>query len=445
MTESRGLSIFGLNVRKRSDVTISWRERAAVGSWFQWAGAVWLFLLPLSVYWPIAPPVAPGLPDMFVRPGLYLSDLVAGGLVLTTLFRAAKSPWRWGFRGITLPLLVIAVMGLLTVPAATSPTLAGYTGLRWLLAGLVYVALLQGGAFVGPWLTAFAIGLGINALIGVAQVVVQGPLGLPAERALIPSLSGASIVTIGTSRWLRAYGLTVHPNVLGGVLALGLLLTLPLLKRRLMQLVWWLLGLALLLSFSRSAWLAVAIVLPPLAAWTAWRRPTLRRPLAITLGGALLITLVGGALLAGQLSSRLRLTATATESRSLRERGELIAVALDFIADRPLTGVGAGNFPLAMLDGEGRALPQPVHNVPLLLAAEIGGLGALLWFVLWLTPGLALDRKTRSLRLWTVTFVAAWFAWGIIGLWDSYPWALNIGPYFSATLLAFASRALEET
>ncbi len=433
----------GQRVGKARDVFFPGAEWADVGAWFRWASTAWVFILPLSIYWPIAPSMAPGLPHRYVRPGLYFADLVAGALILTGLILARGSHWQWGLRRITVSLLGIVALGLLTASTARSPTLAGYTATRWVLAGLVYLVLLQSGPHFEWWITVFVAGLGLNALIGLTQVVGQSPLGLPAELAMDPSQSGASIIAIGDRRWLRAYGMTVHPNVLGGFLAMGLLLSLPLLRRWRIRSMWWLLGLGLLLSFSRSAWLAVAVVLPPLTVWLAWRQPELRRPLATTAGGAVLIVLVAGGLLAGQLSSRLHPAATPTEARSLNERAELIAVALEIIADSPFTGVGAGNFPLAMLDGDRAALPQPVHNVPLLLAAEVGIAGGFLWILLWLTPGLALERQWPSVQMWAVTLAGAWFAWGIIGLWDSYPWALNVGPFFGATLLAFCSLALE--
>jgi hypothetical protein len=283
----------------------------------------------------------------------------------------------------------------------------------------------------------FVFGLTFQASIGLAQVVKQGPLGLPGELALEASLPGASILAVGGGRWLRAYGLTFHPNVLGGFLAAGLLSSLPLLNRREVRCLWWVLELGLLFSFSRSAWLATGLVLPPLAFWLARHRPALRRPLITTLVVAGLIALLVGALLAGQMTSRLRPGSTATESRSLIERGRLIAFALKLIARQPLTGVGAGNFALAPGNP---ALRQPVHNVPLLLAAEVGLAGAGLWFWLWLAPGLALNRRQNSSLPWSVVLAAVWFAWGIIGLWDGYPWAYDFGRLFSATLLGLSSR-----
>jgi O-antigen ligase len=399
-------------------------------------------LLPLSVYRPIAPSVAPEILDFYVRPGLFLSDLAVGALLLTGLARSSRHVRYWGHRYLTVPLLALAGLALLTVPAAVSPTLAGYTALRWFLAVGVYLSMVQGDLPLERWVMVLMVGLGLQALVGLGQVLRQEPLGLPGELALEPARAGAAILTVGGRRWLRAYGLTFHPNVLGGFLAIGLVLGLPLLNRLRMQLLWWLLGLGLLVSFSRSAWLATVVVLPAVAGWLAWRRPALRRPLGVTLTIAALFVLLSGVLLAGQFASRLRRTLTTAESRSLRERGALIAIALDVITDRPLTGVGAGNFPLAMLATDTPALPQPVHNAPLLLAAEVGVVGAGLWFWLWLTPGLALKSLWHRHKPWLVVLIGAWFALGTISLWDSYPWALNSGRLLIVTVLGLTSRAL---
>jgi hypothetical protein len=95
---------------------------------------------------------------------------------------------------------------------------------------------------------------------------------------------------------------------------------------------------------------------------------------------------------------------------------------------------------LAALDAEDDVLPQPVHNVPLLLTAEVGLLGAFLWMWLWLAPGLSLDLGSSDSSPWLVTLTAAWFAWGIIALWDYYPWGLETGRLMSVSLLGLINR-----
>ena len=408
----------------------------------RWAGYALVLLLPLSMYRPSGSSVAPGILDLYATPVLYLSDVVVGIILLAGLLNIRPHRRRRKL-SLTVPLLTLAGLAILTTPWALSPGLAAYTALRWLVAAGVYFELVQSDLPIKPLVTVFLVGLGFQTLIGLGQVLRQGPLGLPGELALGLNRLGASVIMVGETPWLRAYGLTFHPNVFGGFLMAGLLLGLPLLTQRPIQILWCFLGVGLLLSFSRSAWLATALTLPPTAGWLAWHRPALRRPLGVIFGGVIVIMVVGSALLWGQIQSRVGSTAAVIESRSWIERGELIAVALDLIAERPLTGVGAGNFSLAMLAADSAAIPQPVHNVPLLLAAEVGLVGGGLWFWLWLGPWLALDRPWHDLNPWFVVLIGAWFGLGVISLWDSYPWGLNAGRLLTVTLLALISRTAE--
>src|SRR5258708_6856485 len=65
---------------------------------------------------------------------------------------------------------------------------------------------------------AFAMGMIVQTVIAVAQTSLQHSVGLSwfGEFGLTPNQSGVSVLMAGTDRWLRPYGLTNHPNVLGG-------------------------------------------------------------------------------------------------------------------------------------------------------------------------------------------------------------------------------------
>jgi hypothetical protein len=204
--------------------------------------------------------------------------------------------------------------------------------------------------------------------------------------------------------------------------------------------MWWLVGLGLVLSFSRSAWLAAGLILPPTIVWVYWRSPSLRRPLLWTLVPACVCVIIGIVLLKNQILTRLNPLQSISEYTSLSERGHLISIALDDIRGHLLTGIGAGNFPLSMLAYETLDPPHYVHNVPLLLAAEVGILGGLIWCWLWLVPSMTLVRFWQSDNIFPVVLIATWFAWCSISLWDSYPWALESGRLFSITLLAWITK-----
>ena len=68
----------------------------------------------------------------------------------------------------------------------------------------------------------------INAIIGILQVVIQHSLGLfwLEESLISPDLPGVAKIVLGGTKYIRAYGLFPHPNILGGFLFLSLILTL---------------------------------------------------------------------------------------------------------------------------------------------------------------------------------------------------------------------------
>jgi hypothetical protein len=417
------------------------------GSWVnRWIGSLLVLLIPLSIYWPLGVPLAVAILPMYVTPGLYLTDIFAFAVILLGLVRIAlkKLPYSIDFSKKTLqvsnPLLLLVCLAFFTSPLAISPALARYTALRWLLALCLFLTLLLLEMPTEQMVKVFMIGLAVQALVGAGQVIHQGPLNLPGELALSMNQFRAAVLNVAGSSWLRAYGLTFHPNVLGGFMCAGLLLGLPLLEKKIMRLVWWLVGLGLVLSFSRSAWMAAVITLPLTIAWVYWKSPKLRRPLVWTLVPACIAVITLLILLRDQLLTRLNPLQTFSEFTSLSERGQLIIIAIASIREHWLTGIGAGNFPLAMTAYETLDPPHYVHHVPLLLAAEVGVLGGIVWYWLWLVPVLSIERFWRSNRIWPVVFIAAWFAWCIISLWDSYPWALESGRLFSVTLLVWISK-----
>ncbi len=286
---------------------------------------------------------------------------------------------------------------------------------------------------------AFALSLTLHVLIGLGQVITQGPLGFPGELALELSQPNVAAINVAGTWWIRAYGLTFHPNVLGGFLLAGMILSIPLLKVPVLRFIWWMLCIGLIISFSRSALLAAVIILPPTFIWLALKYIDLRRPIMITIAGIALIGFCSVVLLSGQIFSRMSILTLLSEYTSLSGRGELIAIAIQEIIRHPLSGIGAGNFPLAVLANETLDGPHAVHNLPLLFAAEIGIIGGLLWIWLWLSPGLSLNLKSCETSRWAIVTVAAWLSLGIIGLWDSYPWSLNTGRLLLMFLLALTT------
>lgn len=408
-----------------------------------WSLTLLVLTLPLSLYRPLARPSAAGILDIYVTPGIYLTDFAVLGVILSNLL--LEKPWRnpfFGERKITLPFLALVGLAILSIPWSISPKVAAYSFFRWLIALFLYLALLQTRFPIERTVAIFLGGLSIHALIGALQVLHQGPLGLPGELIPVWDPNRVASIHVGNQWSLRAYGLTFHPNVLGGFMVVGLILGLPMLRRTWTIPFWMLLWMGLFLSFSRSAWLATALVLPLVAGGLIWQRREMRRPFLIAFILAIVILITFGLLQFDQVQTRLSLITSDSERASWTARGELIATALHAITTRPWTGLGAGNFPLAASMANIQEVPHPVHNIPLLLAAEIGILGGIVWLCLWLLPGLTLLSSRGNKDPWPLVLTGAWLALGISGLWDFYPWGLESGRLLSTILLAWTSRAL---
>jgi len=250
--------------------------------------------------------------------------------------------------------------------------------------------------------------LWLQAALGIYQFLMQiAPagkyLGLAAHE---PAILGTAVVETATGRWLRAYGGFDHPNIFGGMLALGLLVSAYLFSRqlgsskdgpnwrlskiwpRIFLLIFYFTSLtALFFTFSRGAWLGLIIGLLVLLIYflKSPLRSSLWRFLVLIFFSLLALAIIAApfqALITTRLSATTRL-----EEKSISERQAYLSQSLGLISQRGLLGVGAGNYVIALAEQDlasGQALKpawnyQPVHNVFLLLFAE-SGLFALLAF-----------------------------------------------------------------
>ena len=403
--------------------------------------------------------------DQFQVINLFPSDISALApiiLWLLTLFAARvvgqqRERLILGPATLTIPFVGFIVLTALSATQAIFPVLSLEIALHLLLTLGFVLALLNLRPPAWVIILPLALLLVIEGALALAQAAAQstlfGAFLFHWKREAAAGQSGASIVQLpGGLRWLRAYGSIPQPNVLGGFLCLalpfvaGAFLHLP----RKYYIIWPLLGalalggIALLLSFSRAAWLGVLLA----ALWAAvlfWQRRSAprrffaRRPVLLALVAiALLIGLV--VLLRPALQSRLLLDEP-LEQQSVSERVALIEVSAVLIMQHPLLGVGAGNMPLVELSYPAtRAIGEPVHNLPLLIGTETGVFGLLLWLIpplslLWTTW-----RKRRVLPPAALAASAALVALLVAAQLDHYLWSLPTSSLFYWLALALVAR-----
>jgi hypothetical protein len=299
-------------------------------------------------------------------------------------------------------------------------------------------------------------------------VIQQHSLGLKAldELELDPAWNGVSIVWAEGIRSLRAYGLSDHPNILGGCLAFALLLIAAwyvegsetrssahsaalrdaALINRGSGSLWrapavglFALGeLGLLLAYSRSAWVALgAGLLVIVALFLITHQTNALRDLLALLAAGLILVAPFAWQNAGYLGMRFNLGASFSqgtpENRSIAERVVLNRAVNTLFAEHALEGVGLGALPVAMR----QRFPdfpinyQPAHIVLLDVAAELGIAGAMLYAIALLGPWFALGLNRRRLdfarqpALVGITGLLA--AVTVVSLLDYYSWLLAPG------------------
>ncbi|MFA5359207.1 MAG: O-antigen ligase family protein [Patescibacteria group bacterium] len=268
-------------------------------------------------------------------------------------------------------------------------------------------------------------------------------LGVASQRA---SDLGVSVVAAGSERFLRTYGSLPHPNILGGFLAIVLLVNIILyfeLHNRdkylvsgikykaslLLCLVIFVINfVGLLLTFSRAAalgFLAGFIVLL-LHCFIVSRSKEAIFALAkfviiIAIAGGIFVGLFKGPV-AGRLNANSRL-----EAKSITERTAYTQEAWQIIKNHRLFGAGVKNYGLAVyneIDGTLSAYEyQPVHNVFLLVWAEIGVVG----FLLFIAPLLhCYIANWRRRNLETLALLVALI---VLMCFDHWLWSLAFGVY----------------
>ncbi|MDA8189630.1 MAG: hypothetical protein M0T85_15935 [Dehalococcoidales bacterium] len=249
-------------------------------------------------------------------------------------------------------------------------------------------------------LAAWAIGAAVQALVGLAQFLVQHSLGLGwlGEPQWVGAANAQAVISAGSELWARAPGLTLHPNILGAYCAVGLAaaLTIALRAKGHLRLLWWI-TLCLIIAgemvaFSRAGWLAAGIAVAIVLAGGMLREPEARA--RATSLGVLVMSVVGVFVLAyPQLFAARMLLSSADgglnispyEIANLALRTSSQEYALRAIATRPALGMGAGAY------GVG------VYSAPLWIAAELGLTGLLLW-AFWLGSALIVAIRRAAAR-----------------------------------------------
>lgn len=306
---------------------------------------------------------------------------------------------------------------------------------------------------VGAWITAAV----IQSTLGIWQFLIQEVpanswLGIAAHD---PATLGDAVVEAGDRRWLRAYGAFPHPNIFGAYLSMSMLWCAHALchaqKKRHWLLViaasQFILG-ALLVTFSRGAWLAVLAA--ALCACVVGIKkhgggiknffaPVVHPGVLLMLASAITISMFTFTFF-DEVKVRTGFTESHLEMQSVSERIDSVTRATPFFAHTWLAGTGIGNFTNALFRFEQAQRTvhewytyQPIHNVFAMVFAELGIIGlTLLVFVGFLF--------LRRMPVFGYPFLGAM---AVFSLFDHFLWTVPFGIFMAAILLGmFSARGL---
>ncbi|WP_322800631.1 O-antigen ligase family protein [Thermoflexus sp.] len=419
---------------------LAWRPELLIGISMAFAGLLALLRVPEAglgaalLTGPLAPLESerwhPPLPSAQIFLGLALLGWIWRGLAHRT-FSLPRWGWSWAY-GLFLG------YALLSLSWAPSWEEGLPEWIKWAQIGMVVIIIRTASPRMQRILLGIALASGaLQAGIGIWQAFLRGT---GPEHFQLPGLP-----------FYRAYGTFQQPNPFAGMMgliapvALGLAFGLlfhpqrPLPERALGLGALGIGGmalLALLVSWSRGAWLGAAVAMGTLIGMLPARgRWGLAALTALILTGIFLWT-------AGWIPApiRDRLRGAMEEIQVIDVRGvevndanfaiiERLAhwqAAVEMIRAHPWLGIGFGNYAAAYPAYALIRWPNPLghaHNIYLNMAAETGLIGLLLYLLLWIVIGLQTGRAWRRSKGWrrglAAGIMAAWMHLHIHQLFDN--------------------------
>lgn len=385
------------------------------------------------------------IPEYFeVHLDVFISDFVILLLVFYGLkkgFLHWKSFWEGENKFLSL-FLLISLASIVNSPFATYP-LPYWRWMHLVVPAFLFFLLsryrVEKGSFSKIAKAVVAVSL-LECAIAIPQYFLQHSLGLKflGEPTLIGRhYLGSNFPMSDGSVWIfdrlfygvrdhlfviRAYGTLPHPNILGGVMVLGLMMTYYLWgqgkKRGLLSGAIVLQVFCLFITYSRSALYAAGFVTVLWILLTSLREKKISTLLWVT-GGSFLLCL---GLLYPQLFERggiVSYNAVAQSSDALRLTVQDVGIAM--LRAHPFLGIGFNNYMLAFPTfAQGQSMPATyIHNLYLHLGVEVGILGVLLFAIfcfLVLKKGWEHRQSPEVL-----TCLCIFVAFLCIGLVDFYP------------------------
>jgi len=382
----------------------------------------------------------------YFSPTLYLTDvfivLILVFWFVQTRFHKKKHTWFKSvkYQNWLVPLLILVFI-VLNILFAISPELAVY---KWVkIVEFVFIGFFiirtEEFDFTNWVLKPLSYSLIAVSLIALAQFGLQRTVGgflyWLGERNFSITTPGIATFSLGGRELLRPYSIFPHPNVLAGYLSAGVLLLAYSSSEKFKKTLYFKISLVIslvviLLSFSQGAWVALSLV--ALLLFIGDFSASFMKKASV----GIFFTTIIFSLMLPVVSDRGMIGSNQTET--IKHRLYLAKSSGILIADRPVLGVGAGNFILGLVEVENSPSVswwlQPSHNVFLLVFSETGIIGLALFIALLFVSFKKILRKKDRQLLAPLLFVL------LSGLVDHYWISLQQTQLFLTVIIATSLR-----
>ncbi len=364
---------------------------------------------------------------------LYVFGFWAGSLIL---FPRRQKP---GSIFIFICLVGLTLAGWISVLGSFDGILSRYQAVRFVVIFLFYLFIVNEIKSVNWILLPVGAQILFQSVIVILQVASQRSLGLQAlgELSLDPARAGTSVIIADGTRFLRGYGLSDHPNILGGCITFGLILLLAAVlygnkrARIVSSIIFLPCFLALVMTFSRSAWLSFFVAGSFMVAFEAFARRWDSIKAVILLGMLSLLLVLPFVMKNISLFQARVNSGNVMQDDPIKERVFLLDAGNTLFVEHPAIGVGLGAAPLAMQERfENFPLNfQPPHYAILAAAMETGIAGGIFYLLLLMIPLITFisNWKAYSRQPRLMGVFALLLAISMVGFFDYYTWSYSYG------------------
>lgn len=356
-----------------------------------------------------------------------------------------------------LSLVGLTIAAWVSVLGSVDGIFSRYQAVRFILLLMFYLFIVNEVKSAGWVIVPVAAQILFQSGIAVSQVMAQSSLGLQrlGELQLNPADSGVSIVLGEGIRFLRGYGLSDHPNILGGCIAFGLVLLLAVAmfgegrQPLLASMVFLIAFPALVMTFSRSAWLSLFVAGSFMVGIEAFARKWDSVKRALLLGVLSLLVVMPFIQKYDFLFISRVNSGNVAQDDPMKERAFLLEAGNTLFVEHSAIGIGLGAAPLAMKE---RFVDfplnfQPPHYAILVSAMETGVLGGIFYFLLLVIPILTVFFRWDELSRWPALAGAfgLLLALTVVGFFDYYTWSYSYGQAWQWLGWGLYSAAMETT